>query len=87
MAFIGAFGGASGREICASTNLRERNDDGGPPANWQDSFMSAYASSDPFEDIARSPAHLFNVVDARETTRSFGPLVATMISKQRATNP
>ncbi|MBD9650433.1 putative zinc-binding metallopeptidase [Ensifer sp. ENS09] len=65
MAFIGALGGASGREICASTNLRERNDHAGPPVNWQGNFISAYASCDPSEDIAKSPANLFHIVDAR----------------------
>ena len=44
----------------------------GPPANWRDSFISAYASSHPWEDFAETWAHYLHIVDALETARSYG---------------
>ncbi|WP_245281702.1 putative zinc-binding metallopeptidase [Ensifer sp. ZNC0028] len=52
------------------------------PANWQDSFISAYASSDPFEDIAKSPAHLFHIVDA-----AIGPWVPVDLASNALLEP
>ncbi|MFS8049241.1 putative zinc-binding metallopeptidase [Rhizobium sp. BR 314] len=46
--------------------------DNGPPANWQDSFISAYASAHPWEDFAECFAHYLHIVDTLETARSFG---------------
>jgi hypothetical protein len=46
--------------------------DNGPPANWQESFISAYASSHPWEDFAECFAHYLHIVDTLETARSFG---------------
>jgi hypothetical protein len=42
-----------------------------PPANWQASFVSAYASTHPWEDWAESWAHYLHIVDTLETARSF----------------
>ncbi|WP_460451492.1 zinc-binding metallopeptidase family protein [Alsobacter sp. SYSU BS001988] len=39
----------------------------GPPARWQDHFISAYASSHPWEDFAETWAHYFHMVDTLET--------------------
>ena len=50
----------------------QRHYDAGPPANWQDAFISAYASSHPWEDFAETWAHYIHVVDALETARSYG---------------
>ncbi|MBW9117648.1 putative zinc-binding metallopeptidase [Rhizobium cauense] len=44
----------------------------GPKPNWQASFISAYASSHPWEDFAESFAHLLHIVDTLETARAFG---------------
>ncbi|MFT3999489.1 MAG: putative zinc-binding metallopeptidase [Rhizobium sp.] len=46
--------------------------DNGPPPNWQESFISAYASSHPWEDFAECFAHYLHIVDTLETARSFG---------------
>ena len=45
--------------------------DGGPPADWQDHFVSAYASAHPWEDWAESWSHYLHIVDALETAREF----------------
>ncbi|KQW61380.1 MULTISPECIES: putative zinc-binding metallopeptidase [Ensifer] len=44
----------------------------GPPDDWQERFISPYASAHPSEDFAECWAHLFHIVDALETGRAFG---------------
>jgi hypothetical protein len=44
----------------------------GPPANWADNFISAYASTHPWEDWAESWAHVMHMVDALETAHFVG---------------
>ena len=50
----------------------QRHYEKGPPPNWQNSYVSAYASSHPWEDWAESWAHYFHITDALETAASFG---------------
>lgn len=49
----------------------------GPRANWQQDFISAYASSHPWEDWAESWAHFLHIADTLETTRQFSLRVIT----------
>jgi hypothetical protein len=44
----------------------------GAPANWEESFISAYASTHPWEDWAESWAHVMHMVDALETAHEVG---------------
>ncbi len=44
----------------------------GAPANWADRFISAYASTHPWEDWAESWAHVMHMVDALETAHAVG---------------
>jgi hypothetical protein len=44
----------------------------GPPADWQDNWISAYASSHPWEDWAETWAHYLHMVDTLETAQDFG---------------
>ncbi|MDO6441651.1 putative zinc-binding metallopeptidase [Marinobacter sp. 2_MG-2023] len=44
----------------------------GPPANWQNSYISAYASSHPWEDWAETWAHYLHMVDTLETAWQLG---------------
>lgn len=44
----------------------------GAPAHWQESFVSAYATSHPWEDFAETWAHYFHIVDTLEMARAFG---------------
>lgn len=48
--------------------------DGAPPG-WQDNFISAYATSHPWEDFAETWAHYLHIVDALEMARAFGMYV------------
>jgi hypothetical protein len=46
--------------------------DNGPPADWARNFVSAYASSHPWEDWAETWAHYLHLADTLDTARSFG---------------
>lgn len=48
----------------------------GPPPDWASRFVSAYASTHPWEDFAETWAHHMHRVDALETARAFGWSVA-----------
>jgi hypothetical protein len=44
----------------------------GAPGNWQENFVSAYATSHPWEDFAETWAHYFHIVDTLEMAHAFG---------------
>lgn len=44
----------------------------GPPPDWQQHFVSSYASSHPWEDWAETWAHYLHIVDTLETAHAFG---------------
>ena len=44
----------------------------GAPAGWNDHFISAYASTHPWEDWAETWAHYMHIIDTLETAYSFG---------------
>jgi hypothetical protein len=44
----------------------------GPPADWQEQFVSQYASTHPWEDWAETWAHYLHIVDTLEMARAFG---------------
>lgn len=44
----------------------------GPPADWQEHFLSAYATMHPYEDFAECFAHLLHIHDTLETADAFG---------------
>jgi hypothetical protein len=50
----------------------QRHYDQGAPANWQSNFISAYASSHPWEDWAENWAHYLHMIDVTETAVSCG---------------
>jgi len=53
----------------AALNDHYRN---GPPADWQDRFITTYASSHPWEDWAETWAHYLHITDTLETAAHFG---------------
>jgi hypothetical protein len=53
----------------------------GAPADWRKHFISAYASSHPWEDFAKTWAHYFHMVDTLETANAFGLAVRPRLSK------
>lgn len=50
----------------------------GAPLNWTDNFISAYASSHPWEDWAESWAHYLHIMDTLETAYYFGVQVTPL---------
>jgi hypothetical protein len=44
----------------------------GAPADWQQHFISTYATSHPWEDFAETWAHYLHIVDTLETASAFG---------------
>ena len=44
----------------------------GPPAEWSERNVTAYASSHPWEDWAETWAHYLHIMDTLETAASFG---------------
>jgi hypothetical protein len=53
----------------------------GAPANWQDNFVSAYATTHPWEDFAETWAHYLHIVDTLEMARAFGVYVNPPIAR------
>lgn len=51
----------------------------GPPHDWQDAFVSAYAAAHPWEDFAETWAHYLHIVDTLETAGAFGLRVQPVI--------
>jgi hypothetical protein len=55
----------------------ERHYTEGPPADWQERHVSAYAAMHPWEDWAETFAHYLHITDTLETAREFGVLMQT----------
>lgn len=58
----------------------ERHYSEGPPAGWEKSYISMYATMHPFEDFAETFAHYMHICDTIETASAFG--LATVSSPQ-----
>lgn len=50
----------------------QRHYENGAPSDWQQHFVSAYASLHPWEDFAETWAHYLHIVDTLEMAGSFG---------------
>lgn len=70
--FLDSFRAAFGDERQDYREALKRHYTDGPPANWRESFVSAYAASHPWEDWAESWAHYLHIVDSIETAGAFG---------------
>jgi hypothetical protein len=55
----------------------------GPRPDWQTAYVSAYATSHPWEDWAETFAHFLHVVDTLETARAFGLKISPRIRKEQ----
>jgi hypothetical protein len=52
----------------------------GPPADWQERYISAYASAHPWEDFAETWAHYLHIVDTIEMAAAFGIRIQPILS-------
>jgi hypothetical protein len=60
----------------------------GPPADWQDTYVSAYATMHPAEDWAETFAHYLHIRDTLDTATAFGfsPTDAAIIDRYPGTD-
>ncbi|MCQ9155394.1 zinc-binding metallopeptidase family protein [Acidomonas methanolica] len=56
----------------------------GPPSDWQERHVSAYATMHPWEDFAESWAHYLHMVDTLETGASYGLSTAPHVVEPQA---
>ncbi len=56
----------------------------GPPADWQENFISSYATAHPWEDFAETWAHYLHIIDTLETASAFGMRIHPTATKNRA---
>jgi hypothetical protein len=68
---LAAFRAAFGDEQADYTEALARNYEQGPPPDWSQRHVSAYAASHPWEDWAETWAHLLHIVDALETSDAY----------------
>jgi hypothetical protein len=53
----------------------------GAPADWQNNFVSAYATAHPWEDFAETWAHYLHIVDTLEMANAFGLRIRPKVDK------
>lgn len=71
---VEAFRGLFGDERQDYGQALQRHYANGPPANWNQTHISAYATAHPWEDFAETWAHWMHIVDGLETARAYGLL-------------
>ncbi len=59
----------------------------GPPANWQQRHVSAYAASHPWEDWAETWAHYLHILDTLETAAAEGLVIQNCSSQMVVRTP
>jgi hypothetical protein len=62
----------------------KRHYEQGAPSDWAERFVSAYATSHPWEDFAETWAHYLHIVDTLETANAFGLRIAPAVDKEGA---
>ena len=67
-----AFRALFGDERADYAKALQRHYDNGPAQGWRQNFISAYATSHPWEDWAETFAHYLHIVDTLETARTYG---------------
>ncbi len=70
--WLAAFRALFGDDRLDYDQALQRHYDEGVPANWQENFVSMYATMHPWEDFAETWAHYLHIVDALETAGAFG---------------
>lgn len=55
----------------------------GPAADWQSFYISAYASTHPWEDWAETWAHYLHIIDTLETAHEFGIKIQPQVADRK----
>ena len=58
----------------------------GPPADWQKSYVSGYATMHPWEDFAETWAHYLHIVDTLEMGFAFGMTISPRLKNEHGMN-
>ena len=53
----------------------------GPPAGWEASYISSYATMHPFEDFAETWAHYLHICDTIETASEYGLVTVSAVTR------
>jgi len=53
----------------------------GPPLNWQQHYVSAYATCHPWEDFAETWAHYLHIIDTLEMSHAYDLRLAPSVDK------
>jgi hypothetical protein len=69
---LAAFRDLFGDETFDYGEALQRHYDQGPPTDWEDHYVSQYATMHPWEDWAETFAHYLHIRDALQTAASFG---------------
>ncbi|MBS0253326.1 MAG: putative zinc-binding peptidase [Proteobacteria bacterium] len=77
---IEAFREVFGDETFDYNSALQAHYQNGAPANWRDSFVSAYATMHPWEDFAESWAHYLHVIDTLEMAHTFNLRIAPRLA-------
>ena len=72
---LGAFRQLFGDERQDYAEALKRHYEAGPPADWQQRYVSAYCCAHPWEDWAETWAHYMHMVDTLETAAACGVML------------
>lgn len=64
----------------------KRHYENGAPADWQNNFVSSYATMHPWEDFAETWTHYLHMIDTLDTAASFGMAINPVVSDDPRTN-
>ena len=81
---IESFRNVFGNEREDYAQALERHYSKGPPADWPNNFVTAYASSHPWEDFAEPCADYFHISDTLEIACAFGIRTSPRVSDASA---
>jgi hypothetical protein len=70
--WLDAFRGLFGDDRLDYDQALQKHYNDGPPPNWQNDYVSMYATTHPWEDFAETWAHYLHIVDTLETAGAFG---------------
>jgi hypothetical protein len=59
----------------------QRHYDRGVPSNWQENYISSYATTHAWEDFAETWAHYLHIIDTLEMARSLGMTIRPAVDK------
>jgi hypothetical protein len=81
---LAAFRERFGNEELSYEAAVERHYSEGPPADWPERFISAYATMHPWEDWAETWAHYLHMIDTLETAKNHGLSLKVPGSRRRS---